>query len=327
MPNVSIIVPVYNASKTLAMTLGNLVHQTLSDYELILVNDASTDDSLSILLDAEAQFSDRILVVNLEENHGPGGARNIGLSYARGEYIGFCDSDDIVSTQMYEKLYEKAKEGDYDLVDCGYYNEATDVAIVHTSDDLTGDYEKVPQKEQQRRRSQLIAGGGYFWSKLFKKSFLDSLGLSFREHCILEDCETLLWIFANVSTVANVKEILYNYKNNPHSISKINEVDRYYENATNAVVAIYEQLTKAKDYEGIQEAVEYSIVNLLILAAKVCVNFQNFLPKGEKEARLTQLKEMYETMVFLPIAKNHYIQDKIAGEDLALWMQVVSTKP
>lgn len=67
---VSVIVPVYNAAKTLPSCLGNLAHQTLTDIELILVNDASTDQSPDILLDCEREFSDKVIVVNLEQNSG-----------------------------------------------------------------------------------------------------------------------------------------------------------------------------------------------------------------------------------------------------------------
>ena len=78
MPKVSVIMPVYNSEMTLIDSLSSLVTQTLTDIELILVNDYSTDNSLKILADCEAQFSDKVLLINLDENHGAGGARNIG---------------------------------------------------------------------------------------------------------------------------------------------------------------------------------------------------------------------------------------------------------
>lgn len=122
MPKVSVIMPVYNSEPTLVDSLSSLVNQTLSDMELILVNDCSTDGSFNILSDCESQFSDKVLLINLDENHGAGGARNIGLSYASGDYIGFMDSDDIATPDMFEKMYTKAISGNYDIVDCVYYN-------------------------------------------------------------------------------------------------------------------------------------------------------------------------------------------------------------
>ena len=117
MPKVSVIMPVYNSEPTLVDSLSSLVNQTLSDMELILVNDCSTDGSFNILSDCESQFSDKVLLINLDENHGAGGARNIGLSYASGDYIGFMDSDDIATPDMFEKMYTKAISGNYDIVD------------------------------------------------------------------------------------------------------------------------------------------------------------------------------------------------------------------
>lgn len=311
MPKVSVIMPVYNAEKTLANSLANLVHQTLSDIEIILVNDCSTDHSFQILSDCESQFPQQVILVQSDVNHGAGGARNIGLSYASGEYIGFMDSDDLITTDMYEKLYQKAKEGDYDIVDCGYYNEELDNALVHTSDELAGtlnDY----------KRRELIASGGYFWSRIFKKEFLDSVHLEFREHCILEDCETLMYLFATAKSIGNVKEILYCYKKNPNSISKVIDPAYYHTHTTNAIQAIFDLLSPLPNYSGIQEAVEYSIFNLCVLSAKVCLIQGAGAPAFIKKERLSALFSYYKNMIKLPISGNHFIQNKIAKDDIDL---------
>ena len=116
MKKVSIIVPAYNAHDTLARCLGSLVNQTLQEIEIIVVNDASTDDTWEIMERCEKQFSDKVIIIDGKENRGPGGARNQGLDIATGEYIGFVDSDDYVADNMYEHLYSKAKEKDADIV-------------------------------------------------------------------------------------------------------------------------------------------------------------------------------------------------------------------
>lgn len=309
MPKVSIIIPAYNAEKTLASCLGNLVHQTLSDIEIILVNDCSTDNTLSIMLDCEAQFSEKVIVVNSDKNRGAGGARNIGLCYATGEYIGFVDSDDIVVPEMYEKLYNKAIEGDYDMVDCGYYNEAADNAIVHTSDDLAGILD-------DWKRSELIASGGYFWSRIFKKLFLDELNLKFRENCILEDCETLMLTFTKAHSIGNVKEILYCYKNYETSLSKCINASSYFRNATAAIEAIYNTLSVLPGYAGIQKAVEYSIVNLCALSINVCKTHGANDPKFIQNDRLNKITAYLNSMVKIPFAENKFIQNKISEEDI-----------
>lgn len=309
MPKVSIIVPAYNAEKTLAACLGNLVHQTLPDIEIILVNDCSTDNTLSIMMDCETQFPEKIIVVNSDKNRGAGGARNVGLCYASGEYIGFVDSDDIVVPQMYEKLYQKAIDGDYDIVDCGYYNEATDSAMVHTSDELCGTL-------NDWKRSELIASGGYFWSRIFKKSFFDGLNIRFRENCILEDCETLMLTFAKAYNIGNVKEILYCYKNYDDSISKYTDAGSYFRNASAAIEAVYNTLSVLPDYKGIQSAVEYAIVNFCVFIANSCLINSEDIPEFIKKDRLKKVSEYLQSMVKLPFADNKYIKNKISPEDL-----------
>lgn len=311
MPKVSIIIPAYNAEKTLAACLSGLVFQTLSDIEIILVNDCSRDNTLQIMMDCEAQFSDRVIVVNSDKNRGVGGARNVGLCYASGDYIGFVDSDDIVTPDMYEKLYAKALEADYDIVDCGYFNEAEDNAIIHTSDELAGTLNGY-------KRSELIASGGYLWSRIYKRSFLMELQLSFRENCILEDCETLMLMFAKARNIGNVKEILYCYKANAASVSKCANANSFYENATAAINAIYDTLSPLPNYTDIQNAVEYSIAHLCALCANVCMADGTNAPEFIQKERLSTLAGFLKNMVQTPFSGNKFIQNKISKEDIAL---------
>jgi len=101
---VSIIIPVYNAEKYLIECLGNVVNQTLEDIEVILVNDASTDNSLLLMQECQRQYPQMVKIIDSKENMGAGGARNLGIEVAEGEYIGFVDSDDIIDIHMYENL-------------------------------------------------------------------------------------------------------------------------------------------------------------------------------------------------------------------------------
>ena len=100
---VSIIVPVYNNEKYLRRCLESLVNQSLKDIEIILINDCSTDKSIDILNGYEEKYSEKITLINLNENKRPGGARNRGIEAAKGEYLGFVDSDDYVEKDMYER--------------------------------------------------------------------------------------------------------------------------------------------------------------------------------------------------------------------------------
>ena len=138
MKKVSVIVGAYNAHDTLARCLTSLVHQTLEDIEIIVVNDASKDDTWEIMQRCKAQFPDKVVILNNEQNMGCGGAKNSGLEVASGEYIGFCDSDDYCALNMFELLYNKAKEKDADIVDCGFYVEAANASTISTPDEAEG---------------------------------------------------------------------------------------------------------------------------------------------------------------------------------------------
>lgn len=120
----SIIVPVYNMSADgkLAFCLDSLMAQTVpaKDYEVIAVDDASTDDSFSVLKEYEARYPGRFIAKHSEVNHHQGGAKNIGLAAAKGEWIGFIDSDDWIVPDYYERLLKKAEETGADMVGCDY---------------------------------------------------------------------------------------------------------------------------------------------------------------------------------------------------------------
>ena len=124
MIKVSLIIPIYNVEKYLAGCLESLVNQSLKELEFICINDGSTDKSLEILNRYAAQ--DKRFIIISQENLGQGIARNKGLEVARGEYIGFVDSDDWVEPNTFEILYNKAKELDLDIVECNYYDEFED---------------------------------------------------------------------------------------------------------------------------------------------------------------------------------------------------------
>ena len=96
MKKISVIIPCYNAQAYIPRCLHSIFSQTIGmeTLEIILVNDASTDHTLDILLQFENKFPDSVIVVNLEQNIRQGGARNVGLSYASGEYVAFLDADD-----------------------------------------------------------------------------------------------------------------------------------------------------------------------------------------------------------------------------------------
>lgn len=105
-PDVSVIVPVYNAELYLRQTMEYLVYQTLESLELIFIDDGSTDGSPEILKEYQRRYPEKILIYHTP-NLGPGEARNEGIRRARGTYLGFADADDYMEYDMYEKCWRR----------------------------------------------------------------------------------------------------------------------------------------------------------------------------------------------------------------------------
>ena len=118
---VSVIVPVYNVKEYLEQCLETVINQTLKNIEIILVNDGSTDGS-DVICNEFASKDERIKVIN-QKNAGLAAARQAGLNVAKGEYVGFVDSDDWLELTMYEEMYAKAKEKNVDIVFCNVYRD------------------------------------------------------------------------------------------------------------------------------------------------------------------------------------------------------------
>ena len=120
-PAVSIIIPLFNKRKTIARTLRSVLAQTTGDFELIMIDDGSTDDGAAYV---EAEFRDRRLQLHRQENAGPGAARNKGLALSRGEFVTFLDADDTWSPRLLERAIEALrKHPDCGAFTCSYYLE------------------------------------------------------------------------------------------------------------------------------------------------------------------------------------------------------------
>ena len=190
----SIIVPVYNmaADGLLSFCLDSLLNQTITDYEIIAVNDASTDDSLSILKTYEKQFPEKVKVISYSVNKRQGGAKNEGLKIAGGEWIGFVDSDDWVSPDCYEKLLAKAQSTGADMVGCDYnlvseHTFTPGKIIRNNTMEQTGVLDKEKHKMLLMRPGSMVI-------KIYKNEIIQQNNLRFPEGIFYEDnCAGSVW--------------------------------------------------------------------------------------------------------------------------------------
>ncbi|MDY3918010.1 MAG: glycosyltransferase [Candidatus Limivivens sp.] len=181
MPKVSIIVPTYNVAQYLDQCMTSLINQTLKDIEMICINDGSTDNSLEILKRYAASDS-RIKIID-KENGGYGIGMNIGLDHCTGEYVGIVEPDDYVKLNMYEDLYNLAKQHDVDIIKADFYRFVHDknekqVDIYNALYGDQGIYNRVIDPAEEPIVFKCIMNT---WSGIYKRSFLLEHGIRHHE--------------------------------------------------------------------------------------------------------------------------------------------------
>jgi len=249
MTKVSIIVPVYNTLKYLPECLESLVKQTLTDIEIIVVNDGSPDDSETLIKDYAKKYSS--IKYYKKKNGGLSSARNFGIKRATGEYIGFVDSDDYVDITMYEKLYNKAKETESDIICCQMkylYNSKT---VIHTYNDLNIFGKSV--KESPQVLSQVKS---YAWNKIYKKDLWEKYNFP---NQYFEDSAIIYNVLNDANKIDVVNEGLYYYRKEVEtSITKKKDEATY--DIFKSCDSILKCYNKYKDYEMLMECVNNLII-------------------------------------------------------------------
>lgn len=224
MPKFSIVVPIYNVETYIRDCVESLQEQTLQEIEIILVDDGSPDNCGAIA-DAYAEMDSRIKVIH-KSNGGVSAARNDGLKAAAGEYVIFCDSDDMMEADACEKLYQAAKEHDADVVVGDVYRIIDGEkkyaqffdAPFYTEDRSVLD-ELVRVDFSRKYCHAAPAGGPAFgyggpWNKAVKKEFLDRTGICFDTSLkgIFDDILYTAYLYAEAKGVAYITEPVYDYR-------------------------------------------------------------------------------------------------------------------
>ena len=204
---ISVIIPVYNLEDRLGATLESLINQTHKNLEIILVDDGSSDGSLSVMREY-AGLDGRIKIIS-KQNGGVSSARNAGLDAASGEYVGFIDGDDVVAPDMYEYLLSGAIRYSADLVQCGVLKDGQ--AVCTPKRDVII---KDNSPFSVRNIDKLLAGG--VWCKLYRKECIKDIRFDER-FPIGEDLYYTLNALRRTECVAFLSEAKYNYITRPGS--------------------------------------------------------------------------------------------------------------
>lgn len=177
-PIVSVVIPMFNAARFIEQTLASLLKQTLKNFEVIIVNDCSTDNSVAIVESCLEKFGGRLILSNMNKNSGNGGLpRNKGLYLSRGKYVFFLDADDLLTKTALEELYLLAKNYDADVVYCErYYTADAATKNIQLTSYQSGSFVNKPtfETENLAERTQGLLNGRFMGiiNKFVKRNFL-----------------------------------------------------------------------------------------------------------------------------------------------------------
>lgn len=249
MCKLSIIVPVYNmaADGKLEYCINSLLNQTITDYEIITVDDKSTDNSLDILKRFEKENPGKLRVIESQENGRQGAARNKGIQAAKGEFLGFMDADDWVVPDTYECVLKKAEETGADVV--GF-----DICIVYEHTMIPTERIACNTMDQtgiidSEKRAKLLLHSGPFSTKIYRREFFFDPPFAFPEKIAYEDNAVLVDLVMRIKHFEHIPEVKCFYYQ--HQASTTHYVTQ--KNIDDRVTSMRIMLKSAKRRDAIDE--------------------------------------------------------------------------
>lgn len=285
--DVSVVVPVFNVEPFLSRCIESLLNQDFTDFEVILVDDGSTDGCPRIC-DAFAALDPRIRVVH-QLNRGLSGARNTGLAAAGGEYVCFLDGDDWADSTMISSLVEAAQTHAADIVVAGFHLDTVDAseALTHTlrvrpSLELVG-----PGRGCQQASTTTINLLGYAWNKLYRKSLITDRGIRFTEGLsLIEDA-----VFNGVACRESARVLLLDqahvhYMQRPRTTL----VNRYYDDFVQMRFRAIAEMSSVLTHWGVPTSTVQAITTQLRLEAVYAAITSIPVKASSSRARLSAIK-------------------------------------
>ena len=304
---VSVIVPVYNVRDYLSKCLDSLVNQTLKEIEIIVVNDGSPDDSQKIIDKYQKKYKN--IIALKKKNGGLSSARNYGLKHATGDYITFVDSDDWVNLDMYEKMYLKAREKDYDVVAC-------DINYIYPDHE-----EKIytdPKDDTDNNKELFINLYPTVCTKIFKRELFTKNNLEFKSNVWYEDVEMMYRMLPYINSFGVVHESLYQYLQREKSITATVSSKIYdYIHNMNGIVDYYKD---NKLYSKYEKELEYAYVRYIYATfIKTCLGYDK---KEYFKSFDDAIKNVHEH--FPKYRKNKYFYKSIKGLYLVMFNKTIA---
>lgn len=308
-PLISIITPVYNVEQYLQQCIESIILQDFQNWELILVDDGSTDKSGAIC-DEYALKEARIRVLH-KENTGQADSRNVALQLAKADLIGFVDSDDWIESDMYSVLYHTLIEEQADIAICGYFQDYKDVSEASCT---TGEVVVYNQDEALNLILEDKVIKSFLWDKLFRREVITDL---LPKSYYYEDYATLFKWFINANKIAFCQKPEYHYRQRKGSTDHdadprkkyhffVAEQERY-----NYLQKHHLLLERSKEFAvkvvriGIQETKgiarrEKDREKDLFYIEKIRQELQQYLPVDYRELGLKRYIRLWKLQHFLP---------------------------
>lgn len=284
---VSVIMPVYNAGEYLSRAIGDILSQSLSDFELICVDDGSTDNSTKIIKTYQAK--DKRIVYFRQNNAGASVARNKGLEMARGEYIIFLDADDFYEKNLLLSLYETAERDNLDIAVAKYdiYNESKDAFSLPQEEPHGNIF--VPggvTSKNEHPDFVLSSTTGYVWNKLFRGSFVKDKDLAFDpELYVFEDVHFVCSAISLAERVGRVDANLIH-----HRVYSDQSRARLFRKYYGQVPIVYKKIKDFLMKRGMYIPLKKGFLNL---SAGRCYKIYNLLWDDGKEILWNMLHDEY----------------------------------
>lgn len=306
---VSIIIPCYNAERYLPRCVPSLLAQTigLESLELIFVDDGSSDGTLEYLYALEGEHPSVVMVVTYPENQGQGVARNIGMSYASGRYIGFVDADDQVLPQMYGEMYRKAEQTGCELVS-SYPYQTTGVAGRPKGRFRDERYDRLYHIQNDVQRRELLAIGMTMFgtvnvcSKLYRRDFLEKYQLRFGEKYAFEDLYFSDMAAFYVNRFCVMQAEYYCYHIHPGSTMTTMDCEKWFEQRKIMQVWLEECIDRGL-FETYHHEIEFIFGRDYYLS-----NLHYIFTRGRGDGyALIQKNQMVMETLFPDVEKNPYV--------------------
>ncbi len=216
-PKVSIVIPVYNMEKYLKECMDSVVNQTMTEIEIICINDGSTDGSLNILKEYAVE-DNRIKIID-KKNSGLGPSRNLGLDYVSGECVMFIDSDDRLKPNACEKAYESIKNNNSDIVSFGWQVFTDSNKLLYKK--LSKDYKLVNSNVSFKNkdwRQALKTDHPYSWNKIYKADFLKHYRF-LKTKFFAEEVDMTYKLFKCCNNITLIEDVLYEHRISDNNLS------------------------------------------------------------------------------------------------------------